>query len=229
MICRGQRRGTDSLTVLVGDDRQKGRVRDRSWCRSGCGRTPLHLRIGTSRRRGKAAASMVWSCPTVGSLGRGSAEQRGQPCVPLLLFRRSHPFLVHHPAEDAGREQQAIPVSGRVALIFMDNSAPHSWFARSEWLAARPTAVCEHRPLPQSRILGRSLEAGATWRRCHDAASGRILTNNNPFQSFSISVCGESWLSRADWLAVCATVVSIEDKRSPLLIMHEERRLELSQ
>ena len=31
------------------------------------------------------------------------------------VFRKSHPLLVHLPAEDAGREQQAIPVSGYVA------------------------------------------------------------------------------------------------------------------
>ena len=46
----------------------------------------------------------------------------------------------------------------------MDVGASQSWFTKSKWLAARATAVFEHRLVRLLCILVRNLETGTTWR-----------------------------------------------------------------
>ena len=133
--------------------------------------------------------------PTVGSLGRGSAEQSGWRCVRLPLSKVA--------TLPCSRKLQATPVSGCVAGL---RTAELARKLPSGWQAVR-----------------------ATWRGCRGAASSGILMNHSPFQSQSLlrelitadRRAAESWLSRADWLAIHATAVCEEDKLPPLLITHK--------
>ena len=50
-------------------------------------------------------------------------------------------------------------------LIFIDDGAAQSWLPKSEWLAARATAVCEHHLLLPFRIFVRTWETETMWRR----------------------------------------------------------------